>query len=55
MKKPGTFSVFSAFRCREIVHGREESKLSRALGSQVDYGSGIFGRHAVSFEQIKPD
>ena len=55
MKKPGTFSVFSAFRCRKTVHGREESKLSRTFRPQVDYGSGLFDRHAVLLEQIEPE
>ena len=31
-KKPGTLSLFSAFRCCETVHEREEQKLSRAFG-----------------------
>ena len=55
VKKPGTLSLFSALRCRETVHGREEQELSRALGPRVDYGPGLFSRHVVSLEQIEPE
>ncbi|KAK5869225.1 hypothetical protein PBY51_010173 [Eleginops maclovinus] len=37
------------------LHGREEQGLSRALGPRVDYGSGLFGRHAVSLRQTESD
>ena len=55
VKKSGTLSLFSALRCRQTIHGREEQQLSRALGPRVDYGPGVFSRHVVSLEQIEPE
>ena len=35
------------------VHGKERQGLSRSVGLQVECGSGLFGRHAVSLIQTE--
>ena len=52
-KKPGTLSLFTACRCCDTVHEREEQKLF--CWPWADYGSSFFGQHALSLEQTEPE